>query len=249
MIRFRCNICGRKTSFPQEHLLREQWSCVNCGSSVRWRSIIHALSIELFGRSLAICDFPIRKDIRGLGMSDWVTYAKRLEEKFSYTNTFYHMDPFLDITHIDDSQHGLYDFIISSDVFEHICPPVSTAFENARLLLKPGGVLILTVPYVEGETLEHFPDTRSFSVYRKMGQWVLLSKSADGRSMEFTDLTFHGGPGTTLEFRIFGKDSLARDCASAGFRHIRIHDESLEDFGISWLTNSDGAPWALVNEG
>src|ERR1035441_3781694 len=59
---FRCNVCGRKTSFPREELTREGWSCVHCQSTVRWRSVIRALSTELFGEALAISDFPIRPD-------------------------------------------------------------------------------------------------------------------------------------------------------------------------------------------
>ncbi len=101
---------------------REPWSCLYCGSNVRWRSIIHALSSELFGESLAIPDFPNRPDLVGLGLSDWEGYAMGLAKKFAYTNSYFHQDPYLDITSIDPSHVGRYDFIISSDVFEHISP-------------------------------------------------------------------------------------------------------------------------------
>jgi|HubBroStandDraft_5_1064220.scaffolds.fasta_scaffold07901_4 SAM-dependent methyltransferase len=259
MLSFRCNICGHRTSFPRTLMSREHWSCANCSSTVRWRSIIHVLSVELFGESLALCDFPTKKDICGVGLSDWRGYASRLKKRLAYTNTYYHKPPFLDIANIDESQHNLYDFIISSDVFEHVCPPVSRVFENACRLLKPGGVLILTVPYVEGETAEHFPDTREFSLVQREGQYVLLGNTSDGRTEEFTNLTFHGGPGTTVEFRVFGKDALVRDCKNAGFEPIRIHSESLERFGIVWIPYDpqkagyfpiiqglDSPPWALV---
>jgi hypothetical protein len=68
----------------------------------------------------------------------------------------------LNITSVDPACPNRYDFI--TDVYEHICPPISTAFENAYRLLKPGGVMIFTVPYVEGKTREHFPNVREFSV-------------------------------------------------------------------------------------
>jgi SAM-dependent methyltransferase len=239
---------------------REQWSCVYCGSNVRWRSIIHALSMELFGKSLAISDFPHRQDLSGIGLSDWEGYANRLSKKLDYTNTFYHKQPLLDITCIDDFQHSAYDFIISTDVFEHICPPISKAFENARQLLKPGGTMILSVPYVLGETREHFPGTCKFSVHQKGSQWVLMSETVDGQTKEYTDITFHGGPGTTVEFRLFGKDDLLKDCLNAGFGPVRIHDETIEEFGIRWIPyvaeqapyrpliyGLDTPPWALVN--
>lgn len=216
--------------------------------------------MELFGKSLAISDFPNRPDLAGIGLSDWEGYADRLAKKLGYKNTFYHQQPLLDITRIDDSQHGIYDFIISTDVFEHICPPISKAFENARYLLKPGGTMILSVPYVEGETREHFPGTHRFSVRQQASTWVLTSESVDGRIKEYTDITFHGGPGTTVEFRLFGKDGLMKDCVNAGFSPVRIHDETVEEFGIRWIPyvadqapyrpliyGLDTPPWALVN--
>ncbi len=106
--------------------------------------------MELFGKSLAIVDFPERPDLVGVGLSDWDGLAWRLAKKLGYANTYYHKEPLLDIAAKQGLQHDLYDFIISSDVFEHVCPPISTAFVNAYNLLKAGGVMILTVPYTNG---------------------------------------------------------------------------------------------------
>jgi hypothetical protein len=39
-----------------------------CKSTVRARSIVHLLSIALFGHSLILRDFPVRKDIKGIGL-------------------------------------------------------------------------------------------------------------------------------------------------------------------------------------
>ena len=260
IVYFRCNICGEKTSFPREEMVRDMWSCVHCGSTVRWRSVVHALSTALFGQSLAIPDFPDRRDLAGVGLSDWDGYAVPLAKKLSYTNTFYHTTPRLDITSIEPSQHGLYDFIIASDVFEHIPQPISKAFENARRLLKPGGVMIFTVPYIGGQTREHFPEMSEFNVQRKGNDWVLVTKASDQSTREFTGITFHGGPGTTVEFRLFGKDSLLDDCKSAGFEPIRIQHEAVENFGIVWnpyvaekapyrplIYGLDTPPWILMN--
>lgn len=259
LVRFRCNVCSKRTSFPRKEFKRDIWSCRHCGSTVRWRSIIHALSMELFGKSLAIDDFPYRPDLVGIGLSDWDGYAVRLAEKLGYTNTFFHKAPLLDITSVAPAQHDAYDFIISSDVFEHICQPVSKAFKNARNLLKPGGIMILTVPYVDGETREHFPGVCQFSVEQQGDTWILIGKTPDGRTNEFTELTFHGGPGTTVEVRIFGKESLRRDCEMAGFDSVRVHEETVEDCGICWnpyvaegapyrpfIYGLDTPPWALL---
>ena len=48
---------------------------------------------------------------------------------------FLHKEPRLDITSVDASLHGQFDFIISTEVFEHVAAPVSRAFENARDML------------------------------------------------------------------------------------------------------------------
>ena len=101
---------------------------------------------------------------QGDGLSDWEAYANRLPLKLGCVNTFYHQEPFPDITSVDRTRSNEYNFIVSTDVYEHICPPISTAFENAYRLLRPGGVMIFIVPDVEGKTREHFPNVREFSV-------------------------------------------------------------------------------------
>ncbi len=75
-VNFRCNICG-KTSQAALSIVnnREAPSCRHCHSSLRMRSVIRALSLALFGNSLAIPEFPKDKTILGLGMSDWDGYA------------------------------------------------------------------------------------------------------------------------------------------------------------------------------
>src|SRR5439155_25856884 len=120
---FRCNVCGGASMAKLAELERDKSSCSHCGSTVRARSIVHVLSIELFGQSLALPDFPVRGDLRGLGMSDWDGYAIPLAAKLDYQNTYYHREPRLDITHIDAELEGQFDFIISTDVFEHVPPP------------------------------------------------------------------------------------------------------------------------------
>jgi hypothetical protein len=54
---------------------------------------------------------------------------------------------------------------------------------------------------------------------------VLRSASPEGTVEKFSDLTFHGGPGTVLEFRLFGRDSLERDCRAAGFSLGLVYGE------------------------
>jgi SAM-dependent methyltransferase len=239
-IRFRCNVCGRDGKALSERFGREQVSC-RCGSTVRFRSLIHVLSLELFGESKAIADFPIRPDLVGLDMSGAANYALPLAQRIGYVNTFLHKAPFLDITSPGKEWLSRCDFLISSDVFEHVAPPVSRAFRNAIRLLKPGGVLVLTVPYrPEGQTLEHFPDLHDFRIEKRNGRHTLTNVTSDGRHQVFENLVFHGGEGETLEMRVFSLRGLIDELENAGFEQIRVHDDAVPEFGIAWPQ-----PWSL----
>ena len=153
-IDYQCNICGNFCQNLLSNLEREIPSCPVCGSTVRMRSIIHILSTELFGKSVILPEFLENQNIIGIGMSDWIGYAIPLAKKLAYTNTFYHKEPKLDIKLIDDSCENKYDFIISSDVFEHIEPQISTAVENLFKLLKYGGFTVFLFPTYWKENIQ-----------------------------------------------------------------------------------------------
>lgn len=232
---FRCNICGQACKAKAASLSREEPSCDGCGSTVRFRAIIHVLSVELFGTSLALPDFPERRDITGIGMSDWEGYAISLARKLNYQNTYYHQEPKLDITSTNFALEGTLDFIISSEVFEHIPPPVSIAFENARKLLKPEGVLIFTVPYTKNEqTLEHYPELHDFQIIESNGHYILKNTIKSGVVQVFDNLVFHGGAGSTLEMRVFSESSLIKEFKNAGLNNIKIHQAPVFEYGIYW---------------
>src|SRR2546425_3188199 len=117
---WRCNICGEWTTGSVADLGRETASCGTCRSIARWRAVIHVLSMELFGTALALPDFPDRPDIKGIGLSDWHGYATRLASKLGYENTYYDTEPRLDIASLDSFVERSCDFVIASDVFEHV---------------------------------------------------------------------------------------------------------------------------------
>ena len=54
--------------------------------------------MELFGEGLPLPEFPCLPAVKGLGLSDQVSYAGTLAGKFDYTNTFYDREPRIDIT-------------------------------------------------------------------------------------------------------------------------------------------------------
>jgi len=232
---YRCNICGSFCDTMIGELGREISSCPCCASTVRMRAIVHLLSMELFGKSFAIQDFPVKKNIKGIGMSDWEPYAAGLKKKLGYKNTFYHKKPKLDIASIDPSLEGTLDFIISSDVFEHVPPPVSRAFHNLRRLLKPGGVVIFTVPFTkDAKTLEHFPNLHKYEIAKTKEGHVLKNITKDGMEETFGNLVFHGGPGSTLELRVFAEGSLIKEFESSGFKTVRICGVPDFEHGIVW---------------
>ena len=240
---FTCNVCGRDNrAAPLEQVEnRECPSCAGCGSSLRMRSLMYILAVELFGRARILPDFPVDRTITGLGMSDWEGYARRLESRLGYVNTFYHAEPRLDIANVPDEALGRHRFLISSDVFEHVVPPIGLAFRNAHALLKPGGVLVFTVPFsLDATTVEHFPELHEWRVVVEDGKHVLLNRTRDGRAQRFADLVFHGGPGSTLEMRLFSRDALLRELAAAGFREIRVAAEPCVAHGIVWPE-----PWSV----
>jgi SAM-dependent methyltransferase len=231
-MRFICNICGKE----QENSIfgRETPSCFKCHSTSRWRALIHSLSLSFFCESFPLTEFPIDKKIKGIGLSDAELYAKLLSKKLDYKNTFYHKRPYLDIMKIPDSFERKYDFLISSDVLEHVPPPVSNAFRNSFRLLKPGGVMIFSAPYVAGHTIEHFPGLNEYKIKRKLfGGKVLVNRMESGNIQKYEKLKFHGGEGSTLEMRYFGELDLLNEFCQAGFVSIS-YCYPYPKFGIIW---------------
>jgi SAM-dependent methyltransferase len=238
---FTCNVCGGVSTVPRAALDRESATCAACGSSVRYRAIVHALSTALFGTSLPLAEFPERRDLRGVGLSDWEGYTGLLASKLGYRNTYYHAEPRLDLVDPPPELAGTLDFLVCSDVLEHVAPPVERAFRGAATLLAPGGVLVLTVPYGrEGETVEHYPGLHEYAVVDFHGRPVVLDHAAGGGWRVFEDPVFHGGAGETLEMRIFSLPALLRHLEQAGFVDAVELAEDVERYGIVWLH-----PWSL----
>ena len=231
---FVCNICGASTSADLARVVdREVPTCSECKSSIRFRSLVAALQERLFDNVTPLKDLPGRKELEGLGLSDDPVYSRFLEEKFNYINTFYDGEPCLDIT--DPSPHYLhrFDFVISSDVMEHVAPPVEVAFRNLHSLLRPSGLLVLTVPFgLQRDTIEHFPGLHKFEILGRGKDRYLVNITRDGERQEFHNLVFHGGRGAPLEMRLFSETTLLKQLQKSGFRDIKIHAGFLPHWGI-----------------
>jgi SAM-dependent methyltransferase len=233
-VTFRCNVCDARGAATPWELGRDVASCHECDSTPRSRAVIHVLGEALFGRRLRLSEFPERPDLTGIGLSDW-GYVRRLAAKFAYRNTFYDREPRLDITDPPEELSGTLDFLISSDVFEHVPPTVERAFEGAFRLLKPGGILVLTVPYLrEGDTLEWFPDLHDFKILDWEGSSILVNRTAAGRWEVFDNLRFHEGPGLVLEMRIFSHPDVLQHLRAAGFEDIVDWRDQIPEFNHCW---------------
>jgi len=230
MFTFTCNLCGAVNRVEQ--LPSEPASCA-CGSNMRARALIHLLSMELFGRSLALPEFPRLKSIRGLGISDKDCYARPLADRFNYTNTFYDAFPRFDATEAHTELAGLHDFVLAADVLEHIAPPIERALEEVHRLLKPCGFFGITV-YCnpKGEAREHFPELHEYRVVPLGGAAVLLNRRRDGSLEIRDDLIFHGGSGLTLEMREFSLASLRDQLLASGFRDVHFLTDNVPEIGI-----------------
>src|SRR5689334_8999446 len=96
VIEYHCNICGYKNRLDSRQFHRELAACQKCGANARFRGIIYVLGQCLReSQNILLTEWPARKNIFGLGMSDWHGYARLLSKKFSYENTFYDRRPYL----------------------------------------------------------------------------------------------------------------------------------------------------------
>jgi hypothetical protein len=167
-------------------------------------------------------------------MSDAAFYAERLAAKLDYRNTFYDRAPRFDLLNPQAGDLGQYDFLLASEVFEHIQPPVAVAFANALQLLKPTGVLVFTVPYsLDPATIEHFPNLHRYGLSQVAGQTVLVNRSANGAIDATDQVVFHiGCAGPAPELREFSECGLRAALLAAGFPDVRIYNEDYPPFGI-----------------
>ncbi len=234
MTQFVCNVCGKLNRESEAKPDRESAGCTECQSNVRIRGLLLAVSMELFGMELTLPEFPRVKSLRGMGTSDTNPYATTLAKKFDYRNTFYDREPRFDIANPPARELGRYDFIISSDVLEHVSPPVETAFRNICQLLKPDGLLIFTVPYsLESSMTEHYPDLHQFGFAAIGSELVLVNRTRTGEIQVFERPVFHAsGGGKSLELREFTENDLKALLAGAGFQAVRICGADYAPFGV-----------------
>lgn len=177
----------------------------------------------------------IQIDLR-LGYERLGRLCQAVARVFSYHNTFYHQEPKLDITNVPESEYEKYDFLISSDVMEHVPKDVDKAFTYMAKMLKPGGFLVLTVPYKpEGDHEEFYPDLHEYRLISTAGKTFLYNRTSKGVEQIYDNLVFHGGDGFTLFMRMFSESGLIKILENSGFDGgIKIYRDDDPRYGIVW---------------
>jgi SAM-dependent methyltransferase len=238
---FVCNITGNRFDLDVTEYTREMGS--RFGFNIRFRAICYVFCKLFYGECKIINNLENNKNLKGIGMSD-SNWADIFKEKFDYINTFYHTSPHLDINN-DEHIKNYYelDFIISSDVFEHVdpFPSLQQAFNNLYKMLKCGGSIIFSVPYTHDEHKEHFPNLYDYKIRNENGKYILHNTTIENKIETFDNLCFHGGPGNVLEMRIFSKKSIIHFLENSGFIDITFYDitEDMNKYGIFWSNTGD----------
>lgn len=215
-----CNVCGSTSGFVHQERMREGYICANCGASSRHRAVMYALGRCLSEGDLPTWSWRTNKDIVILESSGRGSYPMMLKEKFSYYNTEY--DPDSDLmkvpyTRFADFQNLAYsdnefDYVMATDVFEHIRED-DKAFREIYRALKPQGTFIMTVPY-----------------NHNWEETLVRVNTAGERDIFVLPPEYHGGGGQTLTYRIYGRDLLHR-LHGYGFT-VAYFDLEIPKYGI-----------------
>ena len=151
--------------------------------------------------------------------------ASVLEQQLSYRNTYLHQEPRFDLTR-DRSPMGPLDFLIASEVLEHVEPPVSRAFRGAASNLKPPGFVLLTVPWIfDGEPQGEIPELQDWKFCWHGDGWSIINRRWNGETDFFPRIAVDGGPGACLG-------------------RTREHFPNLND----WTLQTDGGQTILLNK-
>ena len=189
--------------------------CDECG--LTWRATACLIAVlDGLGYSGSAIGKDIATDLSrvGIGIGDDWRLARCLYQIFRYTNTQLYSYPNLDLLNIPKAARGQFEFVVCSDVLEHVHPPASRAVNGLFELLKPGGFAVVTVPLThESAAAEFYPNLQTYEEKDGIVTWLDI----EGVKRVDDNPEFHGGEGLVLAFRIFSADGLIATLKDAGF--------------------------------
>jgi SAM-dependent methyltransferase len=197
---------------------REGLVCQECGSISRDRIMMWVLA-NTNSKTSNLSSIPENKNIRILESTATRGHTKILDSKFEYFNTIF--DPNAIKENIDPKKYAdfqklhfidnYFDYILASDVFEHIRLD-DNAYSEVFRTLKPGGYFLMTVPF--GYVLEE----------------SLIRVKPDGdKDIFLLPPEYHGDH--TLSYRVYGRD-LFKKLSKHGF-HVCYLFVQIKEHGIS----------------
>lgn len=222
-----CNICGHLNYGGIEgpySLYREGILCEECGSISRDRMVIHILGEVLGFSCLPLIKWPRNPQLRILETSGCRAHPHFLERLYDYYNTFYDPEQ-LSKSDVDHRRYAdvqalpygdeSFDVVISSDVFEHVRDD-DKGFQEILRVLKPGGVFILTVPFLGLET-----------------NTIIRVQPSSSGDIYLMPPEYHGSPeGGALVYRIYGGKDLVPKLRMLGF-DVKFVEAEYPNYGIS----------------
>ena len=224
-----CGICGCNNSDTQ--IERERMLCSGCGSTWRVRAVAQALLRGLKIPPASIANIPQEWSRVGLGISDNPVLSSALSSRFDYTNSYYHKFPKLDITHLPIDLHEQFEFVICSDVLEHVPPPAESGIIGINRLLKAGGVAVVSVPVgALDDTDEYYPNLLKWMEHDGVVEW----SDTSGAHHVDREPEYHGGEGQTLAFRLWNASALVKSFLNNGFREYDVIPD-LASLGVPYL--------------
>jgi len=235
-----CNICGGSAGFAikisEDELprlsdvtwsdalnsrinLRENIGCCSCPCNSRHRALM-SVFMGTLNRGTVLSKIPADNGIVIFESSGMASYNNILASKFSYINTSYNkeiIEPgtydtrlYADLQRMP-YEDNTFDYIITGDVLEHVRDYMS-AIEECFRVLKPGGFMLFTVPYMHSMGKNH----------------VKVLPQGD-RDVFLEEPEYHG-KSRSLVYRVYGRE-LLDDLERSGFFRERRVVES-QEFGF-----------------
>jgi len=221
-----CNICNSNLNYKLNYVLtadevlafREDLICKNCGSISRDRIMMWALA-NTISKTGNLFNIPENKDIRILESTATRGHTKILDSKFEYLNTIFDPDAikdkkdpkrFADFQKLHFSDN-FFDYVLASDVFEHVRLD-DDGYSEVFRTLKPGGYFLMTVPF-------------SYALEESL----IRVKPEGDKDIFLLPPEYHAD--NTLSYRVYGKD-LFKKLTKHGFQVCYLHVQ-IKDYAIS----------------